>query len=43
MTAEDIRAVSPVLEQYAEKTIVGDLWQRPICRAETAALLPSLL
>ena len=28
LTAEDIRAVSPALEQYAEKTIVGDLWQR---------------
>jgi 4-carboxymuconolactone decarboxylase len=29
LSAEDIRAVSPALEQYAARTVDGDLWQRP--------------
>jgi 4-carboxymuconolactone decarboxylase len=29
MTPEDIRAVAPALETYAQKFVVGDLWKRP--------------
>ena len=29
LTAENLAAVSPALEHYAEHTIAGDLWQRP--------------
>jgi 4-carboxymuconolactone decarboxylase len=28
-TAEDMRAVSPALEQYTERRLFGDLWKRP--------------
>jgi 4-carboxymuconolactone decarboxylase len=27
--SEDIRAVSPALESYAQKVVLGDLWKRP--------------
>jgi 4-carboxymuconolactone decarboxylase len=27
--SEDIRAVAPALENYAQKVVVGDLWKRP--------------
>ena len=27
--SEDIRAVAPALENYAEKFVVDDLWKRP--------------
>lgn len=29
MKPEDIRAVAPALEGYAQKFVVGDLWKRP--------------
>jgi 4-carboxymuconolactone decarboxylase len=28
-TSEDIRAVAPALEAYAQKFVIGDLWKRP--------------
>src|SRR5216684_2385653 len=28
-TPEDVRAVSPALEQYTESRLLGDLWKRP--------------
>jgi 4-carboxymuconolactone decarboxylase len=28
-TSEDIRAVAPALERYAQKVVLGDLWKRP--------------
>ncbi|MFL6827278.1 MAG: 4-carboxymuconolactone decarboxylase, partial [Bradyrhizobium sp.] len=26
---EEVRAVAPVLEDYAQKLVLGDLWKRP--------------
>ena len=35
--SEDIRAVAPALENYAQIVVVGDLWKRPVSPLETAA------
>ena len=27
--SEDVRAVAPALEKYAQNVVLGDLWKRP--------------
>src|SRR5438046_587934 len=29
LTSDEVRMVSPALEQYTQRALLGDLWQRP--------------
>ena len=37
LTLDDVRTVAPALEKYAQGTLLGDLWKRPVSRLGTAA------
>src|SRR5829696_8338215 len=39
LTQNDIRAVSPALEKYAQERLLGDLWQRPGLGARDRSLV----
>ena len=39
LTPEDVRMVSPALDQYTQGALMGDLWKRPTFRRETAVSL----
>jgi hypothetical protein len=36
-TREDVRMVAPALDKYAQSTLLGDVWKRPVSVSATVA------